>query len=524
MASDPRPNTLSLEGFFPLLDLPTAPLPHRGSVSPCRAEIPTLSGPKVFDPVGVSAHHCLKSFSCNTYGSTRKCSKQRTYMNAKPFRYNTYKKHEGGGPSISTRKPPSLRFELYSPLRRSSLAGSRQKYPADPQRPVSYRESLRRQSCFSRFDPGVPRLRAQNPRAPRSHEQLHPPDCFLCDRFAHLGFLWNLPSRRASRRRPYSHFQWLGNAEEQRGSGSRPGRSEKREHDGHFSQRFLSAYPAAYRRPRLDFHGHHARSQRTAPPRPKSSCSSRRGDCLGARSRNHLSLLRLRRSPRRDHRRNRDEHRAAALLFSPRLHRRPNSLEWRESLASFSAPSRGLRLLCRAWCIMDFHHRDETRSSEFHRVPQLRGRIVSEQRRVARPRGRSHHDRRPRLPWLRFTIRNSQRRADSLPRKTRHRQTRDGFTICGGMDALERSSRLLRAGVFRLGGPADSRGFRGPDCIRGGLRQGAPHRNRGFARCQSDCCAGFGRERIRCLRAHPSIPKRPRRYRRLAEPACPRRF
>src|SRR5882762_10212513 len=47
MASDPRPYTRSLEGFFPLLDLPTASLPHRSSVSPSRADSPTLFGPKV---------------------------------------------------------------------------------------------------------------------------------------------------------------------------------------------------------------------------------------------------------------------------------------------------------------------------------------------------------------------------------------------------------------------------------------------------------------------------------------------
>ena len=35
-------------------------------------------------------------FSCNTYGSPRKCCKQRTYGIAKPFRCNTYKKHVGG--------------------------------------------------------------------------------------------------------------------------------------------------------------------------------------------------------------------------------------------------------------------------------------------------------------------------------------------------------------------------------------------------------------------------------------------
>src|SRR6266852_2858578 len=48
-------------------------------------------------PVGVSAHYCLKSFSCNTYESPRKCCKQKTYGLAKPFRCNTYKKQGVGG-------------------------------------------------------------------------------------------------------------------------------------------------------------------------------------------------------------------------------------------------------------------------------------------------------------------------------------------------------------------------------------------------------------------------------------------
>src|SRR5260370_13089260 len=43
---------------------------------------------------------CLKSFICNTYGSPRKCCKQKTYAPAKPFRCNTYKKHGGGGAAV----------------------------------------------------------------------------------------------------------------------------------------------------------------------------------------------------------------------------------------------------------------------------------------------------------------------------------------------------------------------------------------------------------------------------------------
>src|SRR5882762_5871668 len=32
----------------------------------------------------ITAHSCLKSFSCNTYESPRKCCKQKTYTLAKP--------------------------------------------------------------------------------------------------------------------------------------------------------------------------------------------------------------------------------------------------------------------------------------------------------------------------------------------------------------------------------------------------------------------------------------------------------
>jgi hypothetical protein len=43
-----------------------------------------------------------KSFRCNTYRSSRKCCKQKTYDLAKPFRCNTYKKHGGGGTLCSS--------------------------------------------------------------------------------------------------------------------------------------------------------------------------------------------------------------------------------------------------------------------------------------------------------------------------------------------------------------------------------------------------------------------------------------
>src|SRR6266850_1210500 len=40
-----------------------------------------------------------KSFSCNTYGSPRKCCKQKTYGKTNSFRCNTYKKQGEGGRS-----------------------------------------------------------------------------------------------------------------------------------------------------------------------------------------------------------------------------------------------------------------------------------------------------------------------------------------------------------------------------------------------------------------------------------------
>ena len=47
------------------------------------------------DPAQVTADYCFKSFRRNTYGSPRKCCKQKTYGQAKPFRCNTYKKRGG---------------------------------------------------------------------------------------------------------------------------------------------------------------------------------------------------------------------------------------------------------------------------------------------------------------------------------------------------------------------------------------------------------------------------------------------
>src|SRR6266850_2907459 len=425
---------------------------------------------------------------------------------------------------LSFHAPDKTAPRLYSPLRRIPLARSRQEYPADSQRLVSNRESPRRQPRLPGLDARISGLRTQNPRAPCRDEQLRTVDCLVSRRHSHSAFLWNLYSRCAGRRRSDRHFQRLDHAEEQRRSGPRQGRSEKSESERYLSQRVLSANAAAHCRPRIDFHGYHPRGERASPPWPELPRDSRRSDRFGPHGAEHLYLLWLRRSSRRYHRRKRYEHHSAALFLPPRLHRRPDFLERRKRLASFSARSRGLRLPCGAWCNMEFHHRDETRSPEFHRVPQLCGRIVPERRCLASGGGRAHDDRRPGLPRLRLTIRDSQWRADSPPREPRQRQTRDGLTFRRGMDALERSSRLLRAGVFRLGSPAHSQGFCRPSCFRGRLREGAPHGTRRFARCKSDCLSGFRRERSRRLCAHASIPERSRGYRGFAEPAGPLRI
>src|SRR6266852_9688147 len=79
--------------------------------------------PTLFSPLITlyrsSTHHCFKSFSCNTYQSSRKCCKQKTYVAAKPFRCNTYKKHGGTPLKPNTLLPhasDSCPLALLSPL------------------------------------------------------------------------------------------------------------------------------------------------------------------------------------------------------------------------------------------------------------------------------------------------------------------------------------------------------------------------------------------------------------------------
>ena len=78
--------------------------------------VPILSGRSrpCRDPIGVTAHHCFKSFSCNTYGSPRKCCKQKTYGRTNPFRCNTYKKPGVG--AVESDRPPYGSFNPTSHL------------------------------------------------------------------------------------------------------------------------------------------------------------------------------------------------------------------------------------------------------------------------------------------------------------------------------------------------------------------------------------------------------------------------
>ncbi len=69
-----------------------------------------------------------KSFSCNIYGSPRKCCKQKTYGLPKSFRCNTYKKQGGVHPykpkaNLSFVRPfiRSLRRYLFTSLLRAPL-------------------------------------------------------------------------------------------------------------------------------------------------------------------------------------------------------------------------------------------------------------------------------------------------------------------------------------------------------------------------------------------------------------------
>jgi hypothetical protein len=55
-----------------------------------------------------------KSFSCNIYGFPRKCCKQKTYVTAKTFRCNIYKKQGWGVSFPLWNSPHSVHFPFFS--------------------------------------------------------------------------------------------------------------------------------------------------------------------------------------------------------------------------------------------------------------------------------------------------------------------------------------------------------------------------------------------------------------------------
>src|SRR5258708_35319978 len=114
------------------------------SHSPSPVLLPTDHSPLTCpDPVGVPFRHCIKSFTCNIYGSPRKCCKQKTYATAKPFRC-TYKKQEGRGIMVSqesdatTENPSIAQIEELRHL--PQLLGARIKHL--PDRLIRHRRQL----------------------------------------------------------------------------------------------------------------------------------------------------------------------------------------------------------------------------------------------------------------------------------------------------------------------------------------------------------------------------------------------
>jgi hypothetical protein len=102
-----HPRPLASPQFSSAVFLPT-------DDSPLVIEAPPQSWSGDPDPVG-TAHYCFKSFSCNTYGSSRKCCKQKTYGLAKSFRCNTYKK-QGGTPQRRSDVQTCGRSDVFPPV------------------------------------------------------------------------------------------------------------------------------------------------------------------------------------------------------------------------------------------------------------------------------------------------------------------------------------------------------------------------------------------------------------------------
>jgi hypothetical protein len=89
--------------YFPLFCFVSAEFHPRGSEP--LPYIVTSLGPDFLFP---------KSFSCNIYGFPRKCCKQKTYVTAKTFRCNIYKKQGVGVSFPLWNSPHSVHFPFFS--------------------------------------------------------------------------------------------------------------------------------------------------------------------------------------------------------------------------------------------------------------------------------------------------------------------------------------------------------------------------------------------------------------------------
>src|SRR6266852_5338903 len=117
----------SLIGTIPQCPANHAPPPRGPSNSFKPLRLRALFARRIFPSHSVTfspTQRPRKSFSCNTYGSPRKCCKQKTYGRAKPFRCNTYKKQGEGVLLLLTRsvnqKPSKRLVSRTTPPWRSS--------------------------------------------------------------------------------------------------------------------------------------------------------------------------------------------------------------------------------------------------------------------------------------------------------------------------------------------------------------------------------------------------------------------
>src|SRR6266566_6091703 len=99
-------------------------------------------------------------------------------------------------PTATIATPPGqVSTRLYSPPRRSPLAGVRQKYRTNPQRTIPDRESARRKPGFSRADKGLSVAGPQDSCPQSCRQQFCAAYRFLSDRHARSGVFWDFDTR-----------------------------------------------------------------------------------------------------------------------------------------------------------------------------------------------------------------------------------------------------------------------------------------------------------------------------------------